>query len=110
MTDTETGADTGTDTGTAMHEHEGMGWHEHEEGEEPHGHSPAERVRPPYVPDPDVQAFVTNVTISMAHGNDKGPYEIIEEITKALEVLGIRGIVVGVSAVELRGDGGLIAL
>lgn len=63
-----------------------------------------------YVPDPAVQAYVTTIALSLAHDTEHGPYEVVARVTEVLEQLGIRGVVVGVASVELRGDGGLIAL
>lgn len=103
MTDIQT-----EDIAPVAHEHDGQE-HSHEGGDQPHGHEdpPAERG---YVPDPGVQAFVTTVTLSVAHTNDTAPYEVVKHITAALESINLRGVVAGVSAVELRGDGGLIGL
>jgi hypothetical protein len=63
-----------------------------------------------FVPDPNVSAYVTTITMSVAHTNTVGPYQVVTRISHALEELGIQGVVVGVSSVELRGDGGLIGL
>ena len=63
-----------------------------------------------YVPDPNVQAYVTTITLALAHTTEQGPYDVVGQVTKVLETLGIRGVVVGVASVELRGDGGLIGL
>lgn len=63
-----------------------------------------------YVPDPAIQAYVTTVTLALAHTNELGPYEVVANVTKTLEQLGLRGVVAGVASVELRGDGGLIGL
>lgn len=63
-----------------------------------------------YVPDVNVQAYVTTITLALAHTNETGPYEVVAQVTRVLETLGIRGVVVGVASVELRGDGGLIGL
>ena len=64
-----------------------------------------------YVPDEAVKAFVTTVTLALAHApGDGDPYAIVKRVTETLEGLGLRGVVVGVASVELRGDGGLVGL
>lgn len=63
-----------------------------------------------FVPDPEVQAYVTTITLSLAHTNMLGPHQVVTNVSKALETLGLQGVVSGVSSVELRGDGGLIGL
>lgn len=72
----------------------------------PHVAEPAEE----FVPDPAVQAYVTTITMSLAHTNQTSPYQVIADVTRLLETLGLQGVVNGVSSVELRGDGGLIGL
>lgn len=96
------------DTAPVAHEHEGVGAHSHEGGDQPHSHEAP--VQQGYVPDPAVQAFVTSISLSVAHDNVVGPYEVVKNVTAALEGLGYRGVVVGISSVELRGDGALIGL
>jgi len=84
------------------HTHEAEGEHEHEQ--------PAPIQRPDFVPDPAVQAYVTTITVALAHTGEVGPHQVIFDLTRALEGMGVRGVVSGVAAVELRGDGGLIGL
>jgi len=103
MTDT----DTETDAPVA-HTHEGQGDHEHVDGAVPHTHEPSASTG--YVPDPGVQAYCTTVTLVVAHTAESSPYEVVKAITEQLEGMGLRGVVTGVAAVELRGDGGLIGL
>ena len=84
---------------TATHEHD-----------EPIAETPQPATRPEFTPNPDVQAYVTTVTLALAHDGQTGPYQVIWDVTKALESLGLRGVVTGIAATELRGDGGLIGL
>ena len=79
--------------------------HEHDEPIEAQA-----AVRPEFTPNPDVQAYVTVVTLALAHDGQTGPYQVIFDVTRALETLGLRGVVTGVAATELRGDGGLLGL
>ena len=76
-----------------------------------HEEQPAPRAeRPEFTPDPAVQAYTTVITLVLAHTGETGPYQAIYDVTKALEGLGLRGVVTGVAATELRGDGGLLGL
>lgn len=71
--------------------------HTHEEPEE-------------FVVDPGIEAYVTTLTITVAHGNDADPYKVVGSIASMVEQMGLQGVVTGVSTVELRGAGGLVAL
>jgi hypothetical protein len=75
-----------------------------------HAHDEPVEESGAFVPDPGVQAYVTTVTLALAHTGDTDPRAVIQDVTQALEGLGLRGVVTGVAAVELRGDGGLIGL
>jgi len=75
-----------------------------------HEHTHLAEEEEAFVPDPGVSAYVTTITMSLAHTNTVGPYQVVGAVTRALEDLGLQGVVVGVSSVELRGDGGLIGL
>ena len=115
MTDIETETITDEADAPVAHVHEGQGEHEHVHGAVPHEHEGQLDPEPAdplvnYVPDPAVQAFCTVITLTVAHTNEEGPYAVVKRVTEQLEGLGLRGVVVGVASVELRGDGGLIGL
>ena len=94
------------------------GWREPEpvahegEGEHTHAHSyggDPDSIEP-FEPDPDVRAYVTTVTVVIAHPNTTSPPHAVALVTKALEAVSLEGVVVGVASVELKGRGGLIGL
>jgi hypothetical protein len=74
--------------------------HTHE-GE--HTHDPVES-------DPEVRAYVTTVTLAIAHPGNVSPERAVARVSEVLEEAGLEGLVVGVASVELRGPGGLIGL
>lgn len=86
--------------------------------DEPDAHAPVYEGEPeaaPEVPNeelpgPKVEAYATTITVTLAHGADRPPQSVIEDVAGALENLKLEGVVVGVSSVELRGPGGLIGL
>lgn len=88
------------------HSHDGSEPHMHTNDDVPHTHGDP----PGYVPGPEVQALVTTLTVVLAHTPDRTPHDMMGEVTRSLDALGLRGIVSGIATVELRGDGGLVGL
>jgi hypothetical protein len=93
----------------------GSAEHSHVHGDIEHVHEvegehPVQDPTSGHVPDPAIEAFVTTITIAVAHTPDVGPYETVKQISRLLEGQGIRGVVAGVASVELRGPGGLVGL
>lgn len=60
--------------------------------------------------DEAIQAYCTTITVTLAHTADSTPQEVVQRVSETLTSLDMRGVVVGVSSVELRGSGGLIGL
>jgi len=61
-------------------------------------------------PDEGIQAYVTTITLAIAHGQDVTPQQMVAEVHGLLQQAGMKGVAHGVASVELRGDGGLIGL
>jgi hypothetical protein len=61
-------------------------------------------------PDEGIQAYVTTITLAIAHGSAVTPQQMVAEVHGLLQQAGMKGVAHGVASVELRGDGGLIGL
>lgn len=83
-------------------------WKATDSSSEPDAHTHAHEEE--FVVDPEVEAYVTTLTITVAHGNDADPYKVVGSIAAVVEEMGLQGVVTAVSTVELRGAGGLIGL
>jgi hypothetical protein len=85
--------------------------HSHDSGE-PHEHEPVARGYEggEFVADPNVEAYVTTITMTVAHGNDVDPYQVVQSLADVVNEMGFQGVAVGVATVELRGAGGIIGL